>query len=397
MIAALAAAIVLAGPAHPWPLPPPAPSVAVDVLTRLGPRAAVLRGPGLVRSLAARGDALLVDGLPAPELSLPPAEWRLELPVGPPRTYAGALRVRARDGRLAIRAVLALEDYVAAVVASEASPGTPPAALEALAVAVRSYALAVRDRHADGALCDLAHCQLLRGEAIAADHRARAERAARATAGEVLVLPSGAIAAAVFHAACGGHTAEPREAFGSGASGARPAEDGCSGPAWRAMAEPERLAAAVRGALGATAAARGVPAALRAADLVLHRGVGGFVVRVEAANGAWRVSGDAFARALDAALGRGVVRSARLELADERGRVAIRGSGHGHGVGLCQEGAARLAEGGADHRTILARYYRARVSRLTPPRALAAAEDPVPRAPGARNPRTHRVIAPPTP
>lgn len=214
MIPALLAVALAAGP-----------RVAVDVLAKQAPRSLTVRGGGAVRSVAARGDVLVVDGraVPAldgraaPALALPPGRWRVELAGAPPRVYAGALALRAEAGIVRVRADLELEPYVAGVVASEATPDTPPAALEALAVAVRSYALAARDRHAGGALCDLAHCQLLRA-GVAAPLRAAAARAARATAGEVLVLPTGELAAAAFHAACGGHTADPREAFGSAAS-----------------------------------------------------------------------------------------------------------------------------------------------------------------------------------
>jgi stage II sporulation protein D len=101
---------------------------------------------------------------------------------------------------------------------------------------------------------------------------------------------------------------------------------------------------------------------LRARDLVLARGAGGFVVRVEGADGTWRVSGDAFARALDAAVGRGRIRSARLALEDRGDRVLVRGSGHGHGVGLCLAGAARRAAQGERWREILARYFGARIA-----------------------------------
>jgi SpoIID/LytB domain protein len=39
-------------------------------------------------------------------------------------------------------------------------------------------------------------------------------------------------------------------------------------------------------------------------------------------------------------------------------RFRLRGAGWGHGVGLCQIGAAVMAEGGYDFRAILAHYYR---------------------------------------
>ena len=335
-----------------------APRVPVELLARQAPRALVVRGGGTVRSVGAAQGGLIVDGRVEPALALGPGTWRIELPGEAPRTNVGALVIRAEGGVLRVRGELELEPYVAAVVASEARPGTPAAALEALAVVVRSYALAARDRHPGGALCDLAHCQLLRGHGIPPAHAAAAARAARATAGEVLRLPSGAVAAAPFHAACGGHTADPREAFGSGATGASAGVDpGCAGPEWEAALDPRQLAEAVRRALAGDPRAGVVPPALRAADVVLRLGAGGWVARAESSDGAWRVSGDALARALDAALGRGRVRSARLVLEDRDGRVVVRGSGHGHGVGLCQEGAARHAAEGDDRRAILSRYF----------------------------------------
>ena len=39
-------------------------------------------------------------------------------------------------------------------------------------------------------------------------------------------------------------------------------------------------------------------------------------------------------------------------------RFVLHGAGWGHGVGLCQIGAAVMAERGHDHEAILAHYYR---------------------------------------
>jgi hypothetical protein len=114
-------------------------------------------------------------------------------------------------------------------------------------------------------------------------HRAASRAAARATAGEVLLLPSGEPALAPFHAACGGHTADPAEAFGGTGTGAAAVPDpGCPARPWRATLEREVLARAVRGALvrSGDEAAAGVPARLGAADLVLLEGAGRWISAV---------------------------------------------------------------------------------------------------------------------
>lgn len=335
-----------------------APRVEVWLLGQSPPRALALRGGGRRLALSASGDRLLRDGRPvASPLELEEADWRLRPDGAPPRAYRAALRIRAEAGRLRVLATFDLERYVAAVVASEGAPGTPPAALQALAVVIRSYALAAAGRHLGEARCDLAHCQVLRGAAGPGAEAAQA--AARATEGVVLRLPSGAVAAAPFHAACGGHTADPALAFGGEGTGAAAAEDpGCPPRRWRARLSPVQVAAALHGALDAA----GWPApadevVLRAGDLVWSAGPAGWLAQVASPGGGWRLSGDAAVRALDAALGRGQVRSSRLRASDEQGWVVLRGEGHGHGVGLCQEGAARRARRGQGWPAILAAYF----------------------------------------
>ena len=78
---------------------------------------------------------------------------------------------------------IALETYIARVLAGEAARDSRPAALEALAIAIRTYVLANPGRHsADGFdLCDQTHCQVMRTPGPAHEH------AAAATAGQALL------------------------------------------------------------------------------------------------------------------------------------------------------------------------------------------------------------------
>ena len=81
-----------------------------------------------------------------------------------PATGPLTLRVGiAHDGTYTIR-TLSVDDYVAGVLAGEAARGSSPSALEALAITIRTFAMANRGRHrADGFdLCDTTHCQVLR-------------------------------------------------------------------------------------------------------------------------------------------------------------------------------------------------------------------------------------------
>src|SRR5438093_343610 len=199
-------------------------------------------------SIAAAAAAFIV---PPPSPSSPPTRFE------PPRLFAQAqdidsspLSVRigmARgEGRYAVTTI-PLEAYVARVLTAEALPDSPPAALEALAIAVRTYTLANLGHHAaDGFdLCDETHCQVMRTATPPN------ERAAAATAGQVL-LNRGRPASIYYSASCGGRTELPSEVW-AGAENppflpSRP-DDGCLGaPVWTAQLADRDLLRALRAA-----------------------------------------------------------------------------------------------------------------------------------------------------
>ncbi len=337
-------------------------TIDVRVLTQEHPTQLTFDGP-LQGAATLIGGDLQVDGLTVSvPFVLPPAVWRVRVSGRPPRTYDGAITLTADGRELAVVVRMERERYVALAVAGETVPGTPPAALEAQAIVARSWAAAAPRRHPDADVCDLAHCQVLRSKVPPA-HLAAAQRAALATRGVVLVLPSGEVALAPFHAACGGRTADPREVFGGeNHSGAESVEDpGCDGPRWRAIVARDAVERAAAEALRTG----GPEQTVRLADLELAEGRGGWVRAVVDTATGNSTFGDAFIRALGRAVGWDVVRGGRFRLTPDSSRdVVIEGAGLGHGVGLCQNGAARLANAGATAREILRHYF---------PRAMLAA------------------------
>ncbi len=111
--------------------------------------------------------------------------------------------------------VVTIEQYLRGVVPNEMPAGWPSAALEAQAVAARSYALAGDRRwgsHAD--TCDNTYCQVYdgrvttRGGTRVATHP-RTDAAIAATAGQVRLTSSGRIARTEFSSSTGGHTTGP--------------------------------------------------------------------------------------------------------------------------------------------------------------------------------------------
>ena len=134
--------------------------------------------------------------------------------------YPGALSVRrSDDGTLSLTVTLAFEDYLKGI--AEVPPLWPRAALEAQAIAARSYALATTGW--DGAqgetlktpICATTSCQVYRGIPVPFDPAVRRWfGAVRRTTGQVL-LYEGRPADTVYFSTSNGHTYGNDEVFGS--------------------------------------------------------------------------------------------------------------------------------------------------------------------------------------
>lgn len=247
-----------------------------------------------------------------------------------------------------------LEAYVAAVLPAEIGGHAPAAALEAQAVAARSYAVARKDRHADrGAdLCDGVHCQVFEGLERSTE---ATRRAATATRGLVLVQ-GGHVIAAPFHAVCGGRTARPASVWDDEETpDLVPVEDdaclSAPGARWTFFL-PRAQIPALATRLGLPEArflevwARGEDGRVSALRLVAPGGrrlvVRGFDLRARASE-IW---------------GWASLRSTDFELTEKAQGYLFTGRGTGHGAGLCQAGAIARARRGESREAILAHYYR---------------------------------------
>ena len=255
---------------------------------------------------------------------------------------------RARAGRYEIASV-ALEDYVAGVVAAEAPPASPEAASKALAIVARTFALANRERHgAEGFdLCDLTHCQAV------TTPTASSRAAARATGG--LVLRFRGELAQVFHSAsCGGHSERPSAVW-----------PGAIDPPYL-VSRPEP-ACRLDSTWTTDVSAAQVTAALRAAGLrgealrslrVAARTPSGRVAAVEAGGfDPGVISAESFRLSLGRTAGWHLLKSTAFEIQRRAGGYRFTGHGRGHGVGLCMEGAVRLARQGVGAAAILRHYF----------------------------------------
>lgn len=269
---------------------------------------------------------------------------------GSPRASDVQLRVGfAQPGGGYRIETLTLETYVARVLAGEAARDSPPAALEALAITIRTFALANRDRHrADGFdLCDETHCQVLRAASLAT------ERAADSTAGQVL-MRNGAVAQVFYSASCGGRTEIPSDVWpGAEDPPYLPSEDdeACNGsPAWDTELTIDELSRAFRAAGFRGDRLRFVR--------VVSRNQSGRVAQL-ALDGLSpaTISGQELRVAVGRTLGWQHIKSTAFELQQTGRGYRFSGHGSGHGVGLCVIGSVNLASRGTSASAILTKYF----------------------------------------
>jgi stage II sporulation protein D len=315
----------------------------------------VLHAPAKVH---AEKDGLIFStaGNAAPGKSVSSREIRLSGPVtlsahGETVTLHDPVAISAHAGMLIIVVTLPVENYVERVVASESGPGDSLESLKALSIVVRSFALHETHGHADYDVCDSTHCQLLHWSGNG-DRRGAAHAATLATAGETLWF-HGQRALAYFGKDCGGRTASPDEIW----SRAKPLPYLPSQPDRFCTAEGPRSWASqiTRAELTAALAAHGLAQPGWQNLTVARRGASGRAVVLQL-DGA-EIPAEDFQLAVGESLGWNRIPSTWFEVSRQGDAFAFHGRGWGHGVGLCQKGAAAMAAQGRATREILAQYF----------------------------------------
>ncbi len=241
--------------------------------------------------------------------------------------------------------VVPVEVYVSRVLAGEGEPKAADAAHQALAIAIRTYALANQNRHQrDGYdLCETTHCQVMRASTQAA------RRAAQATSGQVL-MHQGRLAELFYSASCGGRT-EAAATVWRGMQAypyLRSVEDHvhADDAPWTLELTAEVLVRALSRVGVAGDAIKSIS--------VEERTASGRVGRLRL-NGLRppEMSGEDFRAAVSPT----VIRSTAFSVRKTDRGYEFTGRGYGHGVGMCVIGAGRLAARGDRADEILNLYY----------------------------------------
>lgn len=397
---AIAAAVMLGGAGSAKPeLVLHEPTVRVRIARAMpdlrfdgeGGGAVSLAGDSLGGSIAAgagrlfvKGDTLMIDAGGSPvelgrSVTLFPAAPGGRIRLGD-RVYAGPLSVRASPddpGALEAVAELPMESYLPGVLAGELYAGWPGETYRAQAVAARSYALHERARaRAANRWFDLESTtadQMFIGDDVTPE----AAEAVRATRG-VILRSGGGVLRAYYSSTCGGRPASAAVVWPSKGSMAfnaagplQSTDRGCAcadSPLFTWTRERgrrelhARLTAWGDEARHPIRKLKGIaaiePAEINSAgrpDVYLVTGTGGREALLTAEE--LRVAANTPARGYPTVGRSGGLPSGDLEAEVLRTKVIFRGRGFGHGVGMCQWGAAGMADRGATWADILSHAY----------------------------------------
>ncbi|MES2504866.1 MAG: SpoIID/LytB domain-containing protein [Myxococcota bacterium] len=256
------------------------------------------------------------------------------------RKFRKVIEVKQAAGKLSLIHTLGMESYIIGVISSELPSSWPLEVLKAQAIAARTYAVWQRSvkEQLESSVMDQVYHGVQREHPLA-------KQAVEETDGQVLTFDSKP-AHTYFHAACGGHTASSTEAFG----GSEPYLKGVScsychdAPTYRWKYELSRqdlnrkLGAKIDNMepLGESASSRVISFRFKSKPKLA----------------------DMKAVEVRKALGYDKFRSTLItKHSIGWSKAEFAGRGHGHGVGMCQWGALKMAKLGKTSEQILEHYY----------------------------------------
>jgi stage II sporulation protein D len=299
-------------------------------------------------------------------------QFLLKLKTEPSRIYRGNLEISAFEGKLQIVLDSPVEEYVRAATRAELGPllhdSAGADALEtAMQAAIRSFAFAEKNRHGsmNYDFCDLTHCMHFQGELNGPRGLASDDRPNKATEKIVLLEPSGAALPAYFHSTCGGHLSSPDVMWpGKRSHNAlyRKNEDRLipggellcrKSPhvSWQFRINRMQLEKMLQVKEVTHASALRQNNRTRAIIFTISMGAKRITRKMTAAAFLSRAGKD---------FGWSAIKSNDFtieKMSSHTDSYLIQGRGLGHGIGLCQYGAAELADQGLSAAEILQFYY----------------------------------------
>jgi stage II sporulation protein D len=267
-------------------------------------------------------------------------------PASDTHTYDDNLEVTLWQGHIRTVNVVDIEDYVAGVVESEAGKNMAFEFLKLQAIICRTYALSLTNRHINDGfqMCDNVHCQVYKGKSR---FNANIVAAVLETRGKVIADGNLHLITAAFHSNCGGQTVNSEDVWTVSLPYLRAVKDTfcCKKPHaiwekkipiydWRNYLtlknkKPFLDPKGTSGSYNYTSGKREI-----------NYGYQTLRIPLKNMRNDWGL------------------RSTFFNIQERNDSVILKGNGFGHGVGMCQEGAMRMAELGYTYTDIIKFYYK---------------------------------------
>lgn len=262
------------------------------------------------------------------------------------RLYKGNLKVWVQEGYLKMVNTLELDDYVCGVIDAEVGKGRHPEFYKAQALLVRTYALSHLYKHLNEGfnLCDNVHCQVYHGVCTASNIL----KAVEETHNQVITDKDLNLIVAAFHSNSGGETVNSEDIWGAKKEYLRSVKDsfsiGMPGYYWQKKMPlvewikylnkyryPIHDSNALRTALNFQQHSRKVYLQYENVKIPLKN------IRDDL-----KLMSTFFS----------------ISLNSSKDTVVFKGRGFGHGVGLSQEGAMKMAAMGWNYQQIINFYFK---------------------------------------
>jgi stage II sporulation protein D len=265
------------------------------------------------------------------------------------KMYRGTLWAHLQEGRLMLVNHVLLEEYLYGVLAKEVPASWPAAALQAQAVAARTYALYNVLKNAP-ALFDVYSTTASQAYGGLDSEKSASRKAVDETRGIVLSYGK-KLALPLYHANSGGMTETPEDVWGWSAPYLAAQQDGFS----RDTKNFEWDCSLAAADLSDHLCQAGFPLPAVETIMPLQRDRSGRITRLglQADKRTAYLSGNSF-RLL---AGPGKIKSAHFTVERNNQSFIFNGSGYGHGVGMSQWGAYGMARQGYRAEQILRWYY----------------------------------------
>lgn len=265
-------------------------------------------------------------------------------PALPQRNLENTISIISKNCFLYINNEVDLDNYVAGVVEAEVGSKQPFEYYKVQATICRTYVLAhLRKHEKDGFnMCDKEHCQVFKGKSLS---NIEIINAVQETSNSVLVDENLNLIVAAFHSNCGGQTISSADVWNKAQSYLQPVRDTFCINARNAHWEKE-----VNKKIWIKYLRKKIPqldstGLIRNYNFAQPQRIRDFIVR-DIKIPLKEIRSDFN------------LKSTYFSVEDAGETLIFKGKGFGHGIGLCQEGAIRMAKTGYSYSDIIHYYFK---------------------------------------